>query len=178
VKNNGQVKGHGEFLKQHRLASGQMTQRVLAEKAGLATATISKIESNYQCPEPRTIQLLSEHLYSTNFDELMEAFGYPSSAKENGVKVDYQLFRKIELYIGYRNHIERLENDISNFRKLTAQQIQRSLKESFKQNIRDTSSNLGIYKQKILSLEKELIEAGVQLTKPVHLSGNNTFLKI
>ncbi len=159
-------KKYGEFLKQHRLSSGYATQKVLAEKAGLSTATISKIESNYQCPEPRTIQLLSEHLHSTNFEELMKAFDYPSTISDNGLRVDYLLFKRIDIYIGYRDQIRQLENNICIYQELISQQPECTLKETLMKNLNQTITDLQFYKQKILGIEEELRKAGVQFTPP------------
>ncbi|MBT2641709.1 helix-turn-helix transcriptional regulator [Bacillus sp. ISL-41] len=159
-------KKYGEFLKHHRLTSGYATQKVLAEKAGLSTATISKIESNYQCPEPRTIQLLSEHLHSTNFEELMKAFDYPSTLSDSGLRVDYPLFRRIDTYISYRDQIRQLENNICIYQELISQQPDCIFKESLMKNLNQTISDLEIYKQKISGIEKELRNAGVQFTPP------------
>ncbi len=68
--------GYGEFIKKHRIASGFKSQRRLADKSGVSTATISRIESEIQVPEARTIKTLAEYLTSTSYVELMVVCGY------------------------------------------------------------------------------------------------------
>jgi len=83
--------GYGDFIKKHRLASGFKSQRRLAEKTGISPATISRIESEIQLPEIRTLQTLSHYLETTSYVELMVVCGYwdedelleDLSAKEN-----------------------------------------------------------------------------------------------
>lgn len=68
--------GYGEFIKRHRLASGYKSQRRLAEKSGISAATISRIESEIQLPEVRTLQTLAHYLETTTYVELMVVCGY------------------------------------------------------------------------------------------------------
>lgn len=68
--------GYGEFIRRHRITSGYKSQRRLAEKTGISSATISRIESEIQVPEVRTLQTLSEFLETTSFVELMVVCGY------------------------------------------------------------------------------------------------------
>jgi len=64
------------FITQHRINSGYKSQRRLAEKAGVSSATISRIEAGLQKPEPETLQILAKHLHTTSLVELMVVCGY------------------------------------------------------------------------------------------------------
>lgn len=68
--------GYGEFIRKHRVASGYKSQRRLAEKTGISSATISRIESEIQKPELKTLQILAEYLETTSLVELMVKCGY------------------------------------------------------------------------------------------------------
>lgn len=68
--------GYGEFIKRHRIASGFKSQRKLAEKTGISSATISRIESEIQKPEFETLKILAEYLETTTLVELMVRCGY------------------------------------------------------------------------------------------------------
>lgn len=91
--------GYGEFIKRHRIASGYKSQRRLAEKSGVSPATISRIESEIQKPEVRTLKTLSDYLTTTSYVELMVVCGYwdedelLEDIKEDGpqemVKIDF-----------------------------------------------------------------------------------------
>ncbi|MCM3456559.1 helix-turn-helix domain-containing protein [Heyndrickxia oleronia] len=70
------MESYGEFIKKHRILSGFKSQRRLAEKSGISAATISRIESEIQKPEVRTLQTLAHYLDSTSFVELMVVCGY------------------------------------------------------------------------------------------------------
>lgn len=67
---------YGEFIKQHRLSSGYKSQRHLAERSGISSATISRIENEIQKPEVETLQTLAKVLESTSFVEMMVICGY------------------------------------------------------------------------------------------------------
>lgn len=66
----------GAFIEKHRKASGYNSQRQLAEKTGISSATISRIEAGVQKPNPDTLKVLSKHLSSTSYVELMVVAGY------------------------------------------------------------------------------------------------------
>lgn len=70
------MEGYGEFIKKHRIASGFKSQRRLAEKCGISSATISRIESEIQKPEARTLKTLAQYLDTTSYVELMVVCGY------------------------------------------------------------------------------------------------------
>lgn len=67
---------YGEYIKHHRISSGFKSQRQLAEKSGVSSATISRIESEIQKPNPETLKELAPHLTSTSLVELMVVCGY------------------------------------------------------------------------------------------------------
>lgn len=67
---------YGEFIAKHRILSGFRSQRQLAEKTGISSATISRIEAEVQKPLPETLQVLAKHLHSTSLVELMVVCGY------------------------------------------------------------------------------------------------------
>jgi len=67
---------YGEFIKRHRLASGFKSQRRLADKSGISTSTISRIEKEIQKPEARTLKTLAQFLHTTSYVELMVVCGY------------------------------------------------------------------------------------------------------
>ncbi|MEB6550216.1 helix-turn-helix transcriptional regulator [Heyndrickxia sporothermodurans] len=58
--------GYGYFIKKHRIESGFKSIRQLAERSGISSATISRIEREVQKPEVRTLETLSKHLKSTS----------------------------------------------------------------------------------------------------------------
>jgi transcriptional regulator with XRE-family HTH domain len=69
-------KDYGKFIEHHRVASGFKSQRRLAEKTGISSATISRIEAGIQRPEPETLKTLAKYLHSTSLVELMVVCGY------------------------------------------------------------------------------------------------------
>lgn len=66
----------GKFIAYHRVKSGFRSQRQLAEKTGISSATISRIESGIQRPNADTLKVLAQHLHSTSLVELMVVCGY------------------------------------------------------------------------------------------------------
>lgn len=70
------TKGYGEFIAKHRKLSGYKSQRRLAEKSGISSATISRIEKEIQKPEVETLKQLAPYLTSTSLVELMVVCGY------------------------------------------------------------------------------------------------------
>jgi transcriptional regulator with XRE-family HTH domain len=68
--------GYGEFIAKHRKLSGFKSQRRLAEKSKITSATLSRIESEVQKPNPETLKQLSPFLTSTTLVELMVVCGY------------------------------------------------------------------------------------------------------
>ncbi|MFS1514594.1 helix-turn-helix domain-containing protein [Chengkuizengella sp. SCS-71B] len=68
--------GYGEFIQKHRELSGYGSQRKLAIKSGISSATLSRIEKEIQRPTMNTLRTLSEYLKSTSYSELLEASGY------------------------------------------------------------------------------------------------------
>ncbi|CRF28813.1 Helix-turn-helix [Mycobacterium tuberculosis] len=68
--------GFGKFIEYHRIASGYKSQRRLADKTGISSATISRIEAEIQKPEPETLKVLAKHLHTTSLVELMVVCGY------------------------------------------------------------------------------------------------------
>ena len=55
------IKNFGKRLQEIRIAN-KLTQAQLAEKVGVETATISKIETGYQFPKPENIEKLAKIL--------------------------------------------------------------------------------------------------------------------
>jgi transcriptional regulator with XRE-family HTH domain len=70
------VENIGEFIARHRKLSGFSSQRQLADKSGISSATISRIEKNIQKPNVETLKSLSKYLKSTSYKELMLSAGY------------------------------------------------------------------------------------------------------
>jgi transcriptional regulator with XRE-family HTH domain len=70
------MEGYGEFIRKHRIASGYKSQRRLADKCGISSATISRIEAEIQKPEARTLKTLAQFLETTSYVELMVVCGY------------------------------------------------------------------------------------------------------
>lgn len=71
-----ETKGYGAFIKHHRKSSGFKSQRQLADKTGISSATLSRIEAEVQKPMPETLQILAKHLHTTSLVELMVMCGY------------------------------------------------------------------------------------------------------
>jgi transcriptional regulator with XRE-family HTH domain len=69
-------KDYGKFIEHHRIASGFKSQRRLADKTGISSATISRIEAGIQRPEPGTLKTLAKYLHTTSLVELMVVCGY------------------------------------------------------------------------------------------------------
>jgi transcriptional regulator with XRE-family HTH domain len=69
-------KGYGEFIATHRKLSGYKSQRSLADKCGITSATLSRIESEIQKPTPETLKQLAPFLTSTSLVEIMVVCGY------------------------------------------------------------------------------------------------------
>jgi transcriptional regulator with XRE-family HTH domain len=67
---------YGEFISKHRLLSGYKSQRRLADKSGISSATLSRIEAELQKPLPETLKQLAPFLTSTSLVELMVVCGY------------------------------------------------------------------------------------------------------
>lgn len=65
----------GMYLAKIREESGFKSQRKLAEKSGISSATLSRIESGIQKPLPETLHTLSKYLNVT-YEELMKKAGY------------------------------------------------------------------------------------------------------
>lgn len=61
----------GNFVKHHRIKSGFNSQRQLAEKSGISSATISRVESEIQKPNTETLKTLSRYLRTTSLFDLM-----------------------------------------------------------------------------------------------------------
>jgi len=66
----------GKFIAYHRVKSGFKSQRQLAEKTGISSATISRIEAGIQRPNAETLKVLAQHLHTTSLVELMVVCGY------------------------------------------------------------------------------------------------------
>ncbi|OUM93306.1 helix-turn-helix domain-containing protein [Parageobacillus thermoglucosidasius] len=66
----------GKFIAYHRIKSGFKSQRQLADKTGISSATISRIESGIQRPNADTLKVLSQYLHTTSLVELMVVCGY------------------------------------------------------------------------------------------------------
>jgi len=71
-----QKKDIGQFIKSHRIKSGYKSQRDFSNKTKISQATISRIESNTQKPNPETLRELAPYLTSTSLVELMVVCGY------------------------------------------------------------------------------------------------------
>lgn len=69
----------GQYLTELRESSGFKSQRQLALKAGIAPATLSRVEGGTQKPSPDTLLILSKFLRDVTYEELMERAGYLSS---------------------------------------------------------------------------------------------------
>ncbi len=67
---------YGDFIAKHRRLSGFKSQRQLADKTGISSATISRIEANVQKPNPDTLKVLAQYLHTTSLVELMVVCGY------------------------------------------------------------------------------------------------------
>lgn len=101
---------YGEFIKYHRQASGFKSQRQLAEKTGISSATISRIESEIQKPNPETLKELANYLKSTTFVELMVVCGYWND--EELLEVDPAM-KMFALYDAYQS-VKKQETNIDN----------------------------------------------------------------
>lgn len=69
----------GQAFQSLREASGFKSQRELAIRSGISNGTIARVESGTQKPTPDTLMALSTHLHATNYQELMDIFGYGGS---------------------------------------------------------------------------------------------------
>ncbi len=95
----------GQFIESKRLEKGYKSQRKFAEKTGISSATLSRIENNIQTPTPETLKTLSEHL-NVGYADLLEKAEYfkglSSDQKEhmkNFFTMHYELDNSIELLI-------------------------------------------------------------------------------
>jgi transcriptional regulator with XRE-family HTH domain len=70
------LKEFGVYLAKLRENSGYKSQRQLALSAGVAPATLSRIEAGIQEPTPQTLKKISKHLKDVEYEELMNAAGY------------------------------------------------------------------------------------------------------
>ena len=66
----------GIYLSKLRTESGFKSQRKLAEVSGVSSATISRIESGAQKPQPETLKALAPYFKSVTYEELLEKAGY------------------------------------------------------------------------------------------------------
>lgn len=76
-------KSIGNFIKHHRIASGFHSQRQLAEKSGISSATISRVESELQKPNIETLKTLSRFLKTTSLFDLMVVAEYWEKDDDN-----------------------------------------------------------------------------------------------
>lgn len=58
-----------------RIKAGYRSQRALANVSGVSSATVSRIESGLQLPDPSTLRLLAEALGIDN-EKLLQMAGY------------------------------------------------------------------------------------------------------
>ncbi|HBF39801.1 MAG TPA: hypothetical protein DDW50_21115 [Firmicutes bacterium] len=65
----------GKYLSELRNRNNIETQRELADKSGLSTATISRIEAGLQKAKPEHLKKIAPYL-KTPYEELMKAAGY------------------------------------------------------------------------------------------------------
>lgn len=72
----------GEILKNLRITNGIKSQRKLAIKSGISAATISRLESNIQKPEPDTLCSLALPL-NKSYEELLLLAGYINTLDTN-----------------------------------------------------------------------------------------------
>ncbi|MFE4524728.1 helix-turn-helix domain-containing protein [Cytobacillus firmus] len=66
----------GIYLSKLRENSGFKSQRQLAIAAGVAPATLSRVESGSQEPTPSTLKKLARHLKDVTYEDLLNAAGY------------------------------------------------------------------------------------------------------
>jgi transcriptional regulator with XRE-family HTH domain len=92
----------GKKIELLRIKHGFKSQRQLALKSNISSATLSRIESGLQNPNPETLMALSECLPSTTYQELMHLAGYPTNGesqdeiiiwKERAIKAEMELIR-------------------------------------------------------------------------------------
>jgi transcriptional regulator with XRE-family HTH domain len=83
------LQGYGEFIKKHRTLNGYKSQRKFAKITGISHATISRIESEVQQPERRTLQALATYLRTTTLSELMGVCSYGESYKGDRSIIDF-----------------------------------------------------------------------------------------
>jgi transcriptional regulator with XRE-family HTH domain len=77
-----EIRTFGEHLRNIRLSNGYKNQKQLASKTGISAATISRIESNIQRPEPETLKIISDHLLDTSYESLLELAGYLNKSSD------------------------------------------------------------------------------------------------
>lgn len=70
------LKEFGKFFAQLRIDNGYMSQRKLADAAGISNGTIARIEDGSQQPSPETLKKVAKCLKTISFNELMEHAGY------------------------------------------------------------------------------------------------------
>ena len=78
------IKNFGKRLQEIRIAN-KLTQAQLAEKAGLETATVSKIETGYHYPKPENIEKFAQIL-GIGIKEFFD-FGNSKTKKELAEKL-------------------------------------------------------------------------------------------
>lgn len=86
----------GEYLSVLRIKNGFKSQRELAKKSGISSATISRLEGNIQFPNPETLKKLSVHFTDVTYEELLERAGYISGIQSELAEI--KLLNEIRKY--------------------------------------------------------------------------------
>jgi len=96
----------GEYLVHLRLQHGFKSQRKLASKTGISSATISRMEANIQFPQPETLKKLAEYFTDVTYEEMLEKAGYISGCQNE--------LAEIKLLNQIRNNYPKLYIDLIN----------------------------------------------------------------
>lgn len=118
------TKQFGVFLAKARERSGYKSQRSLAIDAGIAPATLSRIESGRQKPTPETLKSLSRFLRDVTYEELLEKAGVlednhsPFDKKDTSYGLTHEELRVLEEMKKYPVFFNELASDPSKIKKV------------------------------------------------------------
>ncbi len=106
----------GAFIQYHRLASGFKSQRRLSNRSGISPATISRIESGSQKPNPETLGILAPYLTTTSFVELMYRAGFLD------LNLDIEDLKEVQLTLDEQDVTESELNAVVTFLRMLRKQ--------------------------------------------------------
>lgn len=80
----------GKHIELLRIKHGFKSQRQLAIKTNISSATLSRILAGLQIPNPETLKSIADHLPSTTYQELMRLSGYPTTGEDQKEIIEWK----------------------------------------------------------------------------------------